>query len=183
MSEFAISHPYFYYRLSFFCIRLRKCRCNILTCTLFHHSCMLPLACVVDARCTPGANANGYSVNTGKRSQLGKYGFGLLHNLTWSCYHNEGILLRHPLRSTNEVDYISLNSLLRYSICVRPSCVRENEEIRMLHWMYHWEFYLSHAGWVLGPDVYEIFLSRSEPHVVLVYPRHLLLGQGRHQHL
>ena len=55
------------------------------------------------------------SMNTGESSQLGKHAFGSLHNLTWSCYQNEGILLRHWFRFTNEVDYTSLNSLLRLS--------------------------------------------------------------------
>ena len=53
------------------------------------------------------------SVNIGKNSQLGKHGFGSLHNLKWTCYLNEDILLRHWLRFTNEVVQISLNSLLR----------------------------------------------------------------------
>ena len=34
-------------------------------------------------------------MNEGKSSQLGKQGFGSLHNLTWTCYHNEDFLLRH----------------------------------------------------------------------------------------
>ena len=38
------------------------------------------------------------SVNVGKNSQLGKHGFGSLHNLNWTCYLNEDILLRHWLR-------------------------------------------------------------------------------------
>ena len=54
------------------------------------------------------------SVNIGENSQLGKHGFGSLHNLKWTCYLNEDILLRHWLRFTNEVDQISLNSLLRF---------------------------------------------------------------------
>ena len=53
-------------------------------------------------------------VNIGKNSQLGKHGFGSLHNLNWPCYLNEDILLRRWLRFINEVDQISLNSLLRF---------------------------------------------------------------------
>ena len=58
------------------------------------------------------ANAPLDSMNTGKSSQLGKHGFGVLHNFTSAYYENEDILLRHWLHFTNEVDYISLNSLL-----------------------------------------------------------------------
>ena len=32
------------------------------------------------------------SMNVATSSQLGKYGFSSLHNLTSTCYHNEGIL-------------------------------------------------------------------------------------------
>ena len=52
------------------------------------------------------------SMNIGKSSQLGKHGFGSLHNLRWTCYLNEDILLRDRLCFTNKVDQISLNSLL-----------------------------------------------------------------------
>ena len=45
-------------------------------------------------------------MNIGTSSQLGKLGF-------FHCRGNGDILLRHGLRFTNEVDYVSLNSLLR----------------------------------------------------------------------
>ena len=44
------------------------------------------------------------SMNAGKSSQLGKNGFGSLHNPTGACYCYEHVLLRHILRVTNEVD-------------------------------------------------------------------------------
>ena len=44
------------------------------------------------------------SMNVGKRGQLGKHGFGSVHNITWASYHNADILFRHWLRFTNEVD-------------------------------------------------------------------------------
>ena len=52
-------------------------------------------------------------MNVAKRGQLEKHGFGSLHNLTWSCYHNEENLLRNWVRFTNEVESIFPNSLLR----------------------------------------------------------------------
>ena len=54
------------------------------------------------------------SMNFGESSKLEKHGFGSLHNITWSCYHNEDILLRHKLRFKNEDDLTSLSSFLRY---------------------------------------------------------------------
>ena len=44
----------------------------------------------------------------GKSNQLWKHGFGLLHNLTWSCYHNEDILLRHWPRFTMKLTKLHL---------------------------------------------------------------------------
>ena len=41
-------------------------------------------------------------MNVGKSSR--KHGFNSLRNFTWTCYHNEDILLRHWLCFTNEVD-------------------------------------------------------------------------------
>ena len=50
-------------------------------------------------------------MNVGKSSQLEKYGFGSLHNITWACYDTEDTLLRHRPRFTNEFACASLNSL------------------------------------------------------------------------
>ena len=41
----------------------------------------------------------------GKSSQLGKHDFGSLHNLTWTCYHNEEHNVA-TLAKTNKI-YIS----------------------------------------------------------------------------
>ena len=38
-------------------------------------------------------NPTSDSMNIGKSSQLGKHGFGSLHNLTRTGYHNKNILL------------------------------------------------------------------------------------------
>ena len=35
------------------------------------------------------------SMNVGKGSQLGKHGCGSLINLTWTCHHDEDLLLQH----------------------------------------------------------------------------------------
>ena len=39
--------------------------------------------------------------------------FDSLHKLTWTCYHNEDIVLQHCLRFTNEVDRTSFCWVLR----------------------------------------------------------------------
>ena len=59
------------------------------------------------------------SMNKGKSSELRKHGFGSLHNFNSPCYQNEGILLRHRLCFTNEVDYISLNTFLLFAILMQ----------------------------------------------------------------
>ena len=70
------------------------------------------------------------SVNIGKSSQLEKRGFGSLHNLTWACYQNEGIQLRHWVRFTNEVDWTSLNSLLRFALYCRKAIPEALDDCR-----------------------------------------------------
>ena len=54
--------------------------------------------------CNNNARNSNDSMNIGKSSQLGKQGFGSLHNLTWTCCLNDDILLRHWLRFGKEVD-------------------------------------------------------------------------------
>ena len=46
-------------------------------------------------------------MKVGEKSQLGKHGFSSLHNFTWTCYHNEDILLGHGLLFTKEIDLTS----------------------------------------------------------------------------
>ena len=47
------------------------------------------------------------SVNTGKSSKLGRHGFGSLHNITWTCYHNEGI---PPEELSNAIDHFEITN-------------------------------------------------------------------------
>ena len=63
-----------------------------------------PVSDQVQGVCEP-ERLNDYS----ESSQLGKHGFASLHNLTWAFYQNEGILLRHWRRFTNEVHHNSLH--------------------------------------------------------------------------
>ena len=67
------------------------------------------------------------SVNNGKSSQLGKHGFGSLHNFTWTYYYNEDILLRHCLPLTNEIVWTSLTlRMLTQNIISAPNAQFRN---------------------------------------------------------
>ena len=93
--------------LAYDCIRVAHCTKTLspLPLATFSHFISLSLGislCVGSVHTTlrQTERLNEYREN----SQLEKRGFGSLHNVTWTCYLNEDILLRHWLRFTNEVD-------------------------------------------------------------------------------